>query len=240
MLAFLSLIITLLCFVQHGVSLSHTKAHHRRRGLTNAQRFARGLPPAPPKRLFGSRIESARRSSVSTTPGQTVTGTIQLTAGSTTYYLGPDGLVTTSSGFAQPFQYVDPASSSTLVVLEAMNSLDEPLGVYLAFGSAETSSLSSDNDNYVSLVGATTLTSGGSAPAAITLDGGGSTFGETTVFMIDPTTGYITTTWVNAGPVTATEITLATDGTELYMGSGTGYMTSFSFTPVVGFTFNQM
>jgi len=134
-------------------------------------------------------------------------------------------------------QYIDPVSPTTPVSLQELVEVGDPLDVYLGFGSSSPNTLSVGGFNYVTLMGYTEDTSPGDAPTVTTVDGGGAEYAETSVFIIDPTTGDITLTWVNPDTSAATDITLATDSTSVYMGSGSDYISPNSFTLVDSMTF---
>ncbi|RPD54474.1 hypothetical protein L226DRAFT_596755 [Lentinus tigrinus ALCF2SS1-7] len=163
---------------------------------TNAERLARGLGPARPRRLYSGTRTNAARAVPSGSAGTTLRGVIKFVKsdGSVFGYMGANGYSSGING-ADTYSYTIPTPATAVVGftdvtntayrLAAFASSDKHLGpgygtvVYL--------------ESIVS--GATPAGSGPVSSEGIGYFGG---VGETTIFSVDPNTGKVTIQWVNS------------------------------------------
>ncbi|KAG8931399.1 hypothetical protein FRC02_002786 [Tulasnella sp. 418] len=188
-------------------------------GLTNAQRFARGLGPAPPKRRFNPSRVGVPRSAPSNIPNPE--GVIEIHTGSIN---GPlvgwvgdsDNIVGTHSN-APRFRYTQPGVAGSLVeIIRTSNNrrlcATADTSADRVIGPGSFRHLESDvcNNGFT--------TAANSQPVAT-----GSDFGETTIFSIDSSTGAITVQWVNQGSTKPNTIPVRINGRLHYTGDPTAY-----------------
>jgi len=165
--------------------------------MTNAQRFARGLPPSKPTRLFDP---SRRQTGGSPSGSPTATGLI-VVAGSVDGYVSKTleefGLFTVTSDITQALQVSVPlgVSSSNILLLNA-NSPYPDLGLIVGDGSSDNN-LYSDSANYA-YVGAANPTLPDTASVA---DSNSFTYepepAQTPDWFVDPVTFAISVSYVN-------------------------------------------
>lgn len=165
------------------------------RGETNAQRFARGLPPLPP-RVRGTRTGTAKRTVPSDTPSvaSVLGGKIVVRSSS-----GEVGVLQYSSSHGQ---YIPGSGSSGASFTFAGKSFqDDSTDYYLAGLIDPQTSLEPDNGNFAIL--------GGAKP-----DGTSTISGkdyQSTIWSVDASTGKVTASWVNQDGSSLPEVSIAWD-----------------------------
>ncbi|KAF7323548.1 hypothetical protein MKEN_00574900 [Mycena kentingensis (nom. inval.)] len=164
---------------------------------SNSARFARGLPPSPPRRLFDpTRVRRQQES-----PSPAISGYIAVySAGVLRGYLAPGPAatptVTSQLSNAAVFQYTKPTGSTeyTPVALEVPATTTGRK--YLALsGNGVPGLLTATSANSVRFLLVTTLQPAGYPPQRDSTSS--ATYDETTIFLIDPTTNAIKVRFTN-------------------------------------------
>ncbi|KAI0819895.1 hypothetical protein BC628DRAFT_1331731 [Trametes gibbosa] len=174
-----------------------------RREATNAERFARGLTPARPRRLYSGSRTNVARSAPSNVPGSVYAGKVGVYPASTAPllrkrtdalgYLGAYGIET---GVAQAwtYQYTQPTSGSVPVELNHPGSPYRLSGVAIRSGPDVTLGLG--NSYYLQLQNSRAHTAAGSPTATYVYDTYAIGYAQTTIFHVD-STGKVLYSWVN-------------------------------------------
>lgn len=207
--------------------------------LTNAERFARGLPPKKPKLIRGSPL---RRTQASPAPVNTLRGTLRVDradgggtlgylsknpfSGAQTRYQDISNAVTVSFKF-DPSGTSGPASDFTF---ESVATPQSPGAGFtndyqilgLVQGRDSTSpDIAHGNFNYLYIAG-TTQTSPGATPQSVANSYSDTTkisrTAESEVWQYNSDTKEITVQWVNSDGVAASQTSIWTQGTALYAG----------------------
>ncbi|KAI9060026.1 hypothetical protein FKP32DRAFT_1083055 [Trametes sanguinea] len=195
-----------------------------RRAATNAERLARGLTPARPRRLYNPSRTNVARSAPSGSPGTVQTGQIGIypAAGSATTpqrkrddslgWLSAYG-ITTDTSLAWQYQYTEPASTDTVVELNHPGTPYRLSGVAIRSGSQVT--LGPGNAYYLELQNTRAHTPAGSASSTYVYDTYAIGYAQTTIFAVD-VNGKLSVHWVNPdGSVPQTYI--VAEGNNLYV-----------------------
>ncbi|KAI0696861.1 hypothetical protein C8T65DRAFT_29763 [Cerioporus squamosus] len=167
---------------------------------TNAERLARGLGPARPRRLYSGTRTNAARAVPSGSPGSTQRGVIKIvTAGSGgdvwAYMTAGGATGSTSVTTADTFSYNMPSPADALVGFTDVTNPSYRLSAY----ASSAVHLGSGYATSARLLGVLTpATAAGSPPVGAESYGYQGGYAETTIFSVDPSTGKITVQWVNA------------------------------------------
>ncbi|KAI0357720.1 hypothetical protein OH77DRAFT_1291231 [Trametes cingulata] len=196
-----------------------------RRAATNAERLARGLGPARPRRLYSASRTNVARSAPSGVPGTVQTGKIGIyAAGGSAVgkrddaigYIGAYGITPgDATGAAAPwqYQYTEPASTSSVVELNHPGTPYRLSGVAIRSGPQVT--LGPGNTVYLELQNTRAHTTAGSASSTYVYDTYAIGYAQTTIFRIDDS-GKLFVDWVNPdGSVPQTYIFVS--GNNLYV-----------------------
>jgi len=228
--------------------VSHRPHHwydgHDKR-MTNGERFARGLPPAAPRHLYGTETESDHGSGVVLGASSTVLGVIQITteAGEVYYVGGSSARLVSSLHAATVVGYDPPVSTNTPVqvgIYFEKWGYWRTAGSWLGFVDPSYESEAGESSG-IELYVSETSTPLGSAPKAgyvahYTTVG----YLETTVFTIDPSTGDMSVQWVDkSGSSAYTDATPAGFGIKSgKLSYGTNaFLVAEGFDPVASVTF---
>ncbi|KAF4610884.1 hypothetical protein D9613_006967 [Agrocybe pediades] len=185
---------------------------------TNAQRFARGLPPAPPKFMrdlalrkgrIGTPVLRSRNPLTSPLPPVTLNGKLQIRSQSGTSmgnirnwsgsgsisglnFLGPDEDLLVRLSYS-------PTYTSKLSILTTNPAFPAPLYVGAAISSSSVvSGFSSTTSNSMGFTN-DDLTSAGAGPAK---SSAGDAYVESAIWSFDPSTHKLTAQWINADSTT--------------------------------------
>ncbi|KAG8942460.1 hypothetical protein FRC04_003628 [Tulasnella sp. 424] len=218
--------------------------------LTNAQRFARGLPPKKPKLIQGSPV---RRQQPSSTPSDSYRGYIQVNRADGS---GTLGYISQSSLSGAQTRYQ--SDTSTALIVDFKLPAGATSGSTLDF-TIESSDLSGnyqylglvqgrdDNDSDIAAgsyqylyIAATAQTAPNATPRnagnSYSSATGRSRTSESAVWSFDGTTNAITVQWVNSDGSTPTTNTW-TQSTALYAGGDQGQFYARYPAPVIGLTY---
>ncbi|TFK87747.1 hypothetical protein K466DRAFT_565179 [Polyporus arcularius HHB13444] len=189
-----------------------------RRRESNAQRLARGLAPARPRRLYDASRTNVARAAPSSVPGTVDTGVIKIYTAGTDVLLGYVGRFGFTSTLANAWHYVYtvPESPGDLVSIRdttgyfwigpvsygGTTSLYQGPSVTLGPADA-TAVVITNNQGGATTVGAThgTYTSG---------NGVGSCYAQNTVWRVDETTLQMFPNWVNTDGTVSPQYILTT------------------------------
>ncbi|KAI0329801.1 hypothetical protein GY45DRAFT_840116 [Cubamyces sp. BRFM 1775] len=202
----------------------HAASPAARRAATNAERLARGLAPARPKRLYNPSRANVARSAPSGLPGSTQTGRLGIYPAGTSPslrkrdgtlgFMGPYGLVPPGSSEVWTYTFSEPASSDTLLELNHAGTPYRLAGVAIRTGPQVT--LGPGNTVYLELQNVRSHTDAGTVTPVYVYDTYAIGYAQTTIFSIDQSTGKLTVHWVNPdGTVAQQYIILA--GTNIYV-----------------------
>ncbi|KAH9848138.1 hypothetical protein C2E23DRAFT_889381 [Lenzites betulinus] len=173
-----------------------------RREATNAERLARGLTPARPRRLYNGSRTNVARSAPSNLPGVVYTGKVGVVPSGTSPlrkridtlgYLGAYGVVATTAQ-AWSYQYTQPVSGSAPLELNSPSTPYRLSGVAIRSGPQVT--LGPGNTVYLELQNTRAHTAAGSATSVYVYDTYAIGYAQTSIFRID-LTGKVTYSWVN-------------------------------------------
>ncbi|KAI0696862.1 hypothetical protein C8T65DRAFT_663041 [Cerioporus squamosus] len=184
-----------------------------RRRETNAQRLARGLAPARPKRLYSASRTNAARAAPSNVPGTVDTGVIKIYSAGTDVLLGYVGKFGFTSTLANAWHYVYtvPESPGDLVYIPdttgnywigPVSYVTQGPSVTLSAADA-TAVVVANNQGRATALGA----SEGSYTAAY---GVGSCYAQNTVWRVDETTLQMFPNWVNTDGTVSPQYILTT------------------------------
>ncbi|CDO70060.1 hypothetical protein BN946_scf184601.g13 [Trametes cinnabarina] len=204
------------------ITLAHASPASRR-SATNAERLARGLTPARPKRLYNPSRTNVARSAPSGTPGSVQTGNIGVYAASTGTtpvrkrdealgWLGAYGLSTDISTSWQ-YQYTEPASPDDVVEVNHPSTPYRLSGVAIRSGPQVT--LGPGNAYYLELQNVRAHTPAGSATSTYVYDTYAIGYAQTTIFAIG-SDGKLTVHWVNPDGSTP-QLYTAVSGNNVYV-----------------------
>ncbi|KAH9903245.1 hypothetical protein C8Q73DRAFT_44856 [Cubamyces lactineus] len=205
-------------------TLTHAASPAARRAATNAERLARGLAPARPRRLYNPSRANVARSAPSGLPGSTQTGKLGIYPAGTSPtlrkrdgslgFMGAYGLVAPDSTLAWAYSFTEPTSSSTVLELNHAGTPYRLAGVAIRSGPQVT--LGPGNSVYLELQNVRSHTDAGSATSVYVYDTYAIGYAQTTIFAIDQTTGKLSVHWVNPdGSIAPQYIILS--GTNIYV-----------------------
>ncbi|KAI0658071.1 hypothetical protein C8Q70DRAFT_198878 [Cubamyces menziesii] len=203
-----------------------------RRAATNAERLARGLAPARPRRLYMGSRTNAARAAPSSVPGTTHVGILALyatgsspTSGATPVeWMGYGGPVAFSQ-IAGTFQYTEPSPAGSVVELECTTQSGLRLGGIMP-AAHETLQLSASSGNSVKLTSVGAHTDAGASRGAFNLGQYQVGYAETTIFSVDDT-GRVTVAWGNPDGSTFSAPYLVLYAASLYVtGNIAGFVTA--------------
>ncbi|KAI0329802.1 hypothetical protein GY45DRAFT_840146 [Cubamyces sp. BRFM 1775] len=179
-----------------------------RRAATNAERLARGLAPARPRRLYMGSRTNAPRAAPSGAPGSTQVGILALystgsspTSGATPVEWMGYGSPTVFIQVAGTFQYTQPNPVGSVVELECTTQPGFRLGGLMP-AAHENIQLAAGSGNSVKLSSVSVHTDAGASNGVLNSGQYQVGFAETTIFSIDDT-GRVTVAWVNPDGTTS-------------------------------------
>ncbi|KAI8989005.1 hypothetical protein BD414DRAFT_485677 [Trametes punicea] len=194
-----------------------------RRAATNAERLARGLPPARPRTLYNPSRTNVARSAPSGAPGSVQTGTLGFystdASGATTLvgYFGPVGM-TTNPASAWTYHFTEPSSGSSLIELTGSNTQFRLCGV----STTALTTLGPGSPAYLKLGNSRSQTPPGSSTAVYKGDTYVSGYMQSDIFTLD-SNGKLSVNWVNPdGSVEPQYLLLY--GTTLYVTGDVGLL----------------
>ncbi|KAI8972896.1 hypothetical protein BD414DRAFT_214260 [Trametes punicea] len=172
-----------------------------RRAATNAERLARGLGPARPKRLYNASRTKVARSAPSGAPGTLQTGVVAMYPAGTSPtdtpapqplgYMTQDEM-TTNPAFAMQYQFTEPSSSSALLEITSTTIIYHLDGV--ATGSSTT--LAPGSAAYVRLFASKVHTAPGAAVPVHAAEPWIIGYAQSTIWTVDDS-GKLSVHWVN-------------------------------------------
>ncbi|KAI0634598.1 hypothetical protein C8Q77DRAFT_768669 [Trametes polyzona] len=213
----------LLALALFSVDVAHASPASRREA-TNAERLARGLTPARPRRLYNGSRTNVARAAPSGVPGTVFTGSLGIfPAGTSTTtvrkredaigFLGAYGVVA-PGGASWQYQYTRPDSDDTLLELNHPGTPYRLSGVAIRTGPQVT--LGPGNTYYLQLQNSRAHTAAGSSTSTYVYDTYAIGYAQTTIFTVDSATGKLTVHWVNPDGSVPTVYTVLS-GTALYV-----------------------
>ncbi|KAI0672156.1 hypothetical protein C8Q78DRAFT_1077718 [Trametes maxima] len=192
-----------------------------RRIATNAERLARGLAPARPRKLYSGTRTNVARAAPSGVAGTVQAGNIGIYPAGTSAlrkrdeplgWLGAYGVVTTT-GSSWQYQYSIPASTDTAVELDHPGTPYRLSGVAIRSGPQVT--LGHGNTIYLELQNSRAHTPAGSAASTYVYDTYAIGYAQTTIFRV-ASNGKVTVNWVNPDGVIPTQY-IVKSGSNLYV-----------------------
>ncbi|OSD01001.1 hypothetical protein PYCCODRAFT_1436784 [Trametes coccinea BRFM310] len=194
-----------------------------RRAATNAERMARGLGPARPRKLYSASRTNAPRALPSGAPGTTQTGIIALYAAGTSPASGASPVawmgqyqLAASSQLAFPYSFTQPSPSDAAVELNCVNDPGYRLGG-MPNGPRSTAQLGPGNTVFVKFTQTGASTPAGATAGAFSSGKYSVGYAETTIFSIDDATGKITVKWGNPDFTIATQLYQIVYASNLYL-----------------------
>ncbi|KAI0761348.1 hypothetical protein BD413DRAFT_647321 [Trametes elegans] len=196
-----------------------------RRAATNAERLARGLAPARPRRLYSGTRTNIARAAPSNVPGSVQTGNLGVYASGSGAlrrrdgplgYLGAYGVVeptASGAGGAWAYSFTAPASADTVVELDHPGTPYRLSGV--AIRSGPQVSLGPGNSYYLELQNTRAHTAAGSASSTYVYDTYAIGYAQTSIFKV-AADGKLSVNWVNPDGSIAPQY-IAKSGTNLYV-----------------------
>ncbi|KAI0357721.1 hypothetical protein OH77DRAFT_1421818 [Trametes cingulata] len=183
-----------------------------RQAATNAERMARGLGPARPRRLYAGSRTNAARAAPSGVPSTTHTGIIALYLTGTSPSGGVPPLawsgrfqIARSAGAAFSYTYTEPTPATAVLELECTDDPGYRLGG-LPFRMYSSAMLRPGSPYYVQLNHVAAETPAGATEGAFQRGAYQIGYAFTTIFSVDPDTGKITVNWVNADGAVASPV----------------------------------
>ncbi|KAH9903244.1 hypothetical protein C8Q73DRAFT_832068 [Cubamyces lactineus] len=192
-----------------------------RRAATNAERLARGLTPARPRRLYMGSRTNAPRAAPSGAPGSLQVGVLALYTAGTSPASGAQPIEWMGYGgpmvniaLAGTFQYAQPNPLGSAVELQCTTQPTLNLGGTMPAAHA-TVQLASNSGNSVKLAAVNTHTDAGATTGGFNTGPYQQGYAETTIFSIDET-GRVTIVWGNADHTITTQTYLVLYAAGLY------------------------